>query len=163
MVVRRESTRGFGRREHRILPVVELIRREACNGLTAREAMKGIVGLEIMGRTGNETTQIAGQKQIGHDVAVVVSRLVGVAVAYGKRETNRPVRLRTLKGNLNLLVGIVGATLVIVGDDEVAVLVVMVDKEKSVGQYLPITIENGHVIYTRRQRRERKQQAIGSQ
>ena len=44
MVVRRESTRGFGRREHRIMPVVELIRREACNGLTAREAMKGIVG-----------------------------------------------------------------------------------------------------------------------
>ena len=44
MVVPRESTRGFGRREHRILPVVELIRREACNGLTAREAMKGING-----------------------------------------------------------------------------------------------------------------------
>ncbi len=44
MVVRRESTRGFGRREQRILPVVELIRREACSGLTAREAMKGIKG-----------------------------------------------------------------------------------------------------------------------
>ena len=44
MVVRRESTRGFGRREARILPVVELIRREACNGLTAREAMKGVKG-----------------------------------------------------------------------------------------------------------------------
>ena len=44
MVVRRESTRGFGRREARILPVVELIRREACNGLTAREAMTGIKG-----------------------------------------------------------------------------------------------------------------------
>ena len=44
MVVRRESTRGFGRREHRILPVVEQIRREACNGLTAREAMKGVKG-----------------------------------------------------------------------------------------------------------------------
>ena len=44
MVVRRESTRGFGRREHRILPVVELIRREACSGLTAREAMKNIKG-----------------------------------------------------------------------------------------------------------------------
>ncbi len=44
MVVRRESTRGFGRREHGILPVVELIRREACNGLTAREAMKGVKG-----------------------------------------------------------------------------------------------------------------------
>ncbi len=44
MVVRRESTRGFGRIERRILPVVELIRREACNGLTAREAMKDITG-----------------------------------------------------------------------------------------------------------------------
>ena len=44
IVVRRESTRGFGRREARILPVVELIRREACNGLTARDAMKDIKG-----------------------------------------------------------------------------------------------------------------------
>ena len=44
MVVRRESTRGFGRREPRIFPVVELIRREALNGLTAREAMSGITG-----------------------------------------------------------------------------------------------------------------------
>ena len=44
MVVRRESTRGFGRREPRIFPVVELIRREALNGLTAREAMAGITG-----------------------------------------------------------------------------------------------------------------------
>ena len=44
MVVRRESTRGFGRREARVLPVVELIRREACNGLTARDAMKDVKG-----------------------------------------------------------------------------------------------------------------------
>lgn len=44
MLVRRESTRGFGRREARIFPVMELIRREACNGLTAREAMTGIKG-----------------------------------------------------------------------------------------------------------------------
>ena len=44
MVVRRESTCGFGRREPRIFPVVELIRREALNGLTAREAMAGITG-----------------------------------------------------------------------------------------------------------------------
>ena len=44
MVVRRESTRGFGRREPRIFPVVELIRREALNGLTARDAMAGITG-----------------------------------------------------------------------------------------------------------------------
>ncbi len=35
MVVRRESTMGHGRREPRILEAVEMIRREACDGLTA--------------------------------------------------------------------------------------------------------------------------------
>ncbi len=35
MAVRRESTMGHGRREARILEVVEIIRREACDGLTA--------------------------------------------------------------------------------------------------------------------------------
>jgi LacI family transcriptional regulator len=34
--VRRESTRGRGRREPRILEAAEMIRREACDGLTAR-------------------------------------------------------------------------------------------------------------------------------
>ena len=36
-VVRKESTRGRGRREHRIMEAVEMIRREACDGLTARD------------------------------------------------------------------------------------------------------------------------------
>ena len=44
MVVRRESTRGFGRRETRILSAVELIRREACNGLTAADVLKSLKG-----------------------------------------------------------------------------------------------------------------------
>jgi len=35
VAVRRESTRGFGRREPRIAEAVETIRREACDGLTA--------------------------------------------------------------------------------------------------------------------------------
>lgn len=34
MVIRRESTRGFGRREPHILAAVEIIRRKACDGLT---------------------------------------------------------------------------------------------------------------------------------
>ena len=36
LAVRRESTRGRGRREPRILEAVEVIRRKACDGLTAR-------------------------------------------------------------------------------------------------------------------------------
>jgi LacI family transcriptional regulator len=35
LVERRKSTRGYGRREPRILEAVEMIRREACDGLTA--------------------------------------------------------------------------------------------------------------------------------
>ena len=35
MVDRRKSTRGYGRREPRIMETVEMIRREACDGLTA--------------------------------------------------------------------------------------------------------------------------------
>ena len=35
LVDRRKSTRGYGRREPRILEAVEMIRREACDGLTA--------------------------------------------------------------------------------------------------------------------------------
>ena len=37
LTVRRESTRGFGRLEPRLQSAMELIRREACNGLTAAE------------------------------------------------------------------------------------------------------------------------------
>ena len=44
MVVRRESTRGFGRREPRIFNVVDMIRREACNGLTVRDIVANVKG-----------------------------------------------------------------------------------------------------------------------
>lgn len=44
MVVRRESTRGFGRREPRMLAAIDLIRREACNGLRARDVAKLFTG-----------------------------------------------------------------------------------------------------------------------
>jgi len=44
LTVRRESTRGFSRREPRILSAVELIRREACNGLTAAAVVKRLGG-----------------------------------------------------------------------------------------------------------------------
>ena len=44
LAVRRESTRGIGRREPRILKAVEIIRREACAGLTAEELAKRFPG-----------------------------------------------------------------------------------------------------------------------
>ena len=39
MAVRRESTGGYGRREAFVLQAVERIRREACDGLTARDVI----------------------------------------------------------------------------------------------------------------------------
>ena len=44
LAVRRESTRGAGRREPRILEAVEIIRREACAGLTAEELARRFPG-----------------------------------------------------------------------------------------------------------------------
>ena len=44
LAVRRDSTRGAGRREPHILEAVETIRREACNGLTAADLAKRFPG-----------------------------------------------------------------------------------------------------------------------
>lgn len=44
LAVRRESTRGFGRREPNILEAVEHIRREACDGLTAAQLINRFPG-----------------------------------------------------------------------------------------------------------------------
>ena len=44
LVERRKSTRGYGRREPRILEAMEIIRREACDGLTAETLAKRFRG-----------------------------------------------------------------------------------------------------------------------
>ena len=44
LAVRRESTRGHGRREPLILAAVEIIRREACDGLTVAELAARLPG-----------------------------------------------------------------------------------------------------------------------
>ena len=44
MTVRRESTRGFGRYEPRIAKAIDLIRREACNGIAAHDVIAAMSG-----------------------------------------------------------------------------------------------------------------------
>ena len=61
MVVRRESTRGYGRCEPRILAAVELIRREACNGLTASDVIKSVRGSRRL-------TEIRFREAMGHSI-----------------------------------------------------------------------------------------------
>ena len=61
MVVRRESTRGFGRREPRILAAVDLIRREACNGLRARDVAQALRGSRRL-------TELRFRETMGHSI-----------------------------------------------------------------------------------------------
>ena len=44
LAMRRESTRGYGRREPYVLQAVDIIRREACDGLTAAELAERLPG-----------------------------------------------------------------------------------------------------------------------
>ena len=61
LAVRRESTRGFGRRESRILAAVELIRREACNGLTAAEVVTRLCGSRRL-------SELRFREMMGHSI-----------------------------------------------------------------------------------------------
>lgn len=59
--VRRESTRGFGRYEPRVLKVLETIRREACNGLRARDVVKMMCGSRRL-------TELRFREAFGHSI-----------------------------------------------------------------------------------------------
>ena len=84
MVVRRESTRGFGRTEKRILPVVDLIRREACNGLTAREAMKDIKGSRRL-------FEMRFREAMGHSILDEILNIRLERVCHLLANTNTPI------------------------------------------------------------------------
>ena len=59
--VRRESTRGFGRYEPRVLKVLETIRRESCNGLRARDVVKMMCGSRRL-------TELRFREAFGHSI-----------------------------------------------------------------------------------------------
>ena len=60
-IVRRESTRGFGRYEPRVLKVLETIRRESCNGLRARDVVKMMCGSRRL-------TELRFREAFGHSI-----------------------------------------------------------------------------------------------
>ena len=108
-------------------------------------AVQVVVFLEVVGGIGDEAAQLAAEQQVGHQVAVVVGRLVGIGVADGEREQGGLADTLQLHGNLDALVGVVG----LVGHDgrgdEGTVVLVVVDEEQAVAEYLPVAVEEGHV------------------
>lgn len=61
LVERRESTGGFGRCEQRIANAVDLIRREACNGLRARDVLKVLSGSRRL-------SELRFRESVGHSI-----------------------------------------------------------------------------------------------
>ena len=86
MVVRRESTRGCGRREALISQVVETIRREACNGLTVRDvtARTGIGG-------SRRWLEIRFRESMGHSILEEIQRVRMEKVQFLLSSTDTPL------------------------------------------------------------------------
>ena len=61
LVERRKSTRGYGRREPHILEAVEIIRREACDGLTAAKLAERMPG-------SRKLLELRFREAVGHSV-----------------------------------------------------------------------------------------------
>ena len=117
-----------------------------------------VTTLKIVSGTGNETTQFTAQKQRGQDVAVIVGRFVGTGIADSYRECG--FRCRQLQAYGDRVVGFVcciGAQLIdALNRFDSTYFRYLIDilhrsEEQAVGQYLPITVEKGHIVDTSRQ------------
>lgn len=81
MVVHRESTGGAGRHERRIDVAVELIRREACNGLRARDVIRAMVGSRRL-------SELRFREAVGHSILeeIITVRMTRVFQMLGDPE-----------------------------------------------------------------------------
>lgn len=84
LTVRRESTRGFGRREPRILSAVDLIRREACNGLTAANVVKHLGGSRRL-------VDLRFRETLGHSILDEIENVRLEKVCYLLAHTETPI------------------------------------------------------------------------
>ncbi len=84
MTVRRESTRGFGRREPRILSAMEMIRREACNGLTAADVTAQFAGSRRL-------VELRFRETLGHSILDEIQNVRMEKVQFLLAKTNTPI------------------------------------------------------------------------
>ena len=83
-LVRRESTRGFGRKEPRILDAVGLIRREACNGLTAADVVKCFTGSRRL-------VELRFRETLGHSILDEIQNVRMEKVQFLLAKTDTPI------------------------------------------------------------------------
>ena len=84
LTIRRESTRGFGRREPRILSAMELIRREACNGLTAADVTAQFAGSRRL-------VELRFRETLGHSILDEIQNVRMEKVQFLLAKTDTPI------------------------------------------------------------------------
>ena len=84
LTVRRESTRGFGRREPRILSAIEMIRREACNGLTAADVTAQFAGSRRL-------VELRFRETLGHSILDEIQNVRMEKVQFLLAKTDTPI------------------------------------------------------------------------
>ena len=84
LTVRRESTRGFGRCEPRILSAMEMIRREACNGLTAADVTAQFAGSRRL-------VELRFRETLGHSILDEIQNVRMEKVQFLLAKTDTPI------------------------------------------------------------------------
>jgi len=84
LVVRRESTRGFGRNEPHVLQAVEIIRREACGGLTVSSLARRLPGTRRL-------LELRFREAMGHSILEEIQAVRLEKVCTLLAETDMPV------------------------------------------------------------------------
>ena len=84
LTVRRESTRGFGRREPRVLSAMEMIRREACNGLTAADVTAQFAGSRRL-------VELRFRETLGHSILDEIQNVRMEKVQFLLAKTDAPI------------------------------------------------------------------------
>ena len=84
LTVHRQSTRGFGRAEPRILSAMELIRREACNGLTAADVTAQFSGSRRL-------VEMRFRETLGHSILDEIQNVRMEKVQFLLAKTDTPI------------------------------------------------------------------------
>lgn len=84
LTVHRQSTRGFGRTEPRLLAAMDLIRREACNGLTAAQVAAQFSGSRRL-------VEIRFREAFGHSILDEIQNVRMEKVQFLLARTDTPV------------------------------------------------------------------------
>ena len=84
LTVHRQSTRGYGRAEPRILSAMELIRREACNGLTAEDVTKLFAGSRRL-------VELRFRETLGHSILDEIQNVRMEKVQFLLSKTDTPI------------------------------------------------------------------------